>query len=110
MSIDINALKAEVQLAQQSGRKMCMVPTGELDSLLRRAETMVSVQNLIPFKIGFACQDDVHRMLQGELFRVGLQRTKGPRYNVEVLVQSLPCGKKNGEPTFDLKRLLAEAT
>ena len=32
--IDIDALNAEVQMAQQSNRKMCMVPIGELTSLL----------------------------------------------------------------------------
>lgn len=108
--IDLNALQADVQMAQQTGRKMCTIPTGELDSLLRRAETLASVQSMIPFKIGFICPDDVHLMLQGEKFRVGLQRTKGPRYNVEALVMYLPDGRKNKGAKIDLNALLDAET
>lgn len=93
-SIDFNALKAEAAIAQQSDRKMCTIPTNELISLLMRAECLAKYQSAIPFKIGFCCPEDVHRMMQGELHQVGLRRKKGSRYRVEVLVQSLPDGSK----------------
>lgn len=109
MSIDINALKAEVQMAQQSGRKMCTIPTSELDSLLSRATELAKVQDMIPMRIGFACQEDVHLMMQGEKFRIGLQRKKGPRYQVEVLCAYLPDGRRNA-PKIDFEALLAEVT
>ncbi len=34
-------------------------------------------------------------MMQGEKFRIGLQRKKGPRYQVEVLCHYLPDGRRN---------------
>jgi hypothetical protein len=106
--IDLNALRAEVQMAQQSGRKMCTIATDELDSLLSRAVTLATVQDMIPMRIGFAAQEDVHLMMQGEKFRIGLQRKKGPRYQVEVLCAYLPDGRRKA-PKIDLNRLLEEA-
>lgn len=94
MSIDMNALRADVQMAQQTGRKMCTIHVDELMSLLSRADAMAVAQEFIPFKIGYCWPEDVHRMLQGELHRVGLSRKKGPKYSLEVLVHSLPDGRK----------------
>lgn len=107
MSLDIIALQAEVQMAQQQGRKMCTLPTGELDSLLSRAALLSSIQGMVPFSIGWACPEDVHLMIQSKKFRIGLQRTKGPRYNLQVLVQSLPSGRSKNGVKIDLKELLA---
>lgn len=94
-SIDFNALKADVQMAQQTGRKMISMHIDEAISLLMRAECLLKYQSSIPFKIGFCCPEDVHRMMQGELHQVGLRRKKGTRYRIEVLVQSLPDGSKH---------------
>lgn len=96
-NIDLDALNAEVQMAQQTGRKFCSVAVGELTSLLMRAAELKKIQGMAPFKIGFCDPNDVHKMLQGELYRVGLSRKKGSRYNVEVLVQSLPDGQRRSE-------------
>lgn len=107
MSIDLNILRAEVQMAQQTGRKMCTIATAELDSLLSRAVELAKVQSMIPLRIGYAYQEDIHLMMQGEKFRIGLQRKKGPRYQVEVLCHYLPDGRRNA-PTIDFKALLEE--
>lgn len=93
--IDINAIKAEVQMAQQTGRKMCSIHIDELMSLVMRADELAKVQGLVPFKIGYCNPDDIHKILRGELFRAGVQLKKGPKYRIEVLVQSLPDGSKN---------------
>lgn len=107
--IDIDALNAEVQMAQQSNRKMCMVPIGELTSLLMRAEELRKVQELVPFKIGYCCPEDVHKMMQGDLHQVGIRRRKGSKYRIEVRVQSLPSGKKDRETVLDMKAIVDAA-
>lgn len=94
MAIDLDALRADVQMAQQTDRKMCTIHVDELMSLLIRADTLAKVQEFIPFSIGWACPEDVHLMIQSKKFRIGLQRTKGPKYCLQVLVQSLPNGRK----------------
>lgn len=94
-NIDLEALNAEVQMAQQTDRKFCSVSVGELTSLLMRAAELKRIQEFVPFKIGFVCPEDVHLMMQGEMYKCGIRRKKGPKYNTEVLVQSLPSGKKN---------------
>lgn len=104
-NVDLNALKADVQMAQQTGRKMCSIHVDELTSLLMRADALAQVQSFIPFKIGYCYPDDVHLLMQGELHRVGLSRKKGPKYSIEVLVYSLPSGKKK-DVTVDLKDLI----
>jgi hypothetical protein len=96
-NIDLDALNAEVQMAQQTGRKFCSVSVGELTSLLMRAAELKKIQGVVPFKIGWCCPEDIHRMLQGELHQVGLRRRKGPKYRIEVLVQSLPDGQRRAE-------------
>lgn len=96
-NIDLDALNAEVQMAQQTGRKFCSVAVGELTSLLMRAAELKRIQGVVPFKVGFCCPEDVHRMLQGELHQVGLRRKKGTKYRIEVLVQSLPDGQRRAE-------------
>lgn len=108
-NIDFTALKADVQMAQQTGRKMCSIHVDELMSLLTRADTLAKVQEFIPFKIGYCYPDDVHKLMQGELHRVGLSRKKGPKYCLEVLVHSLPDGSKK-ETTVDLNSLLSESS
>lgn len=108
MPIDLDALRADVQMAQQTGRKMCTISTSELDSLLSRAAMMAKVQDMIPMRVGYADPEDVHLMMQGEKFRIGLQRKKGPRYQLEVLCAYLPDGRRNA-PKIDLKALLEEA-
>lgn len=104
-NVDLNALKADVQMAQQTGRKMCSVHVDELTSLLMRADALAKVQDMIPMRVGYAYAEDVHLMMQGEKFRIGLQRKKGPRYSTEVLVYSLPSGKKK-DAAVDLKDLI----
>lgn len=104
-NVDLNALKADVQMAQQTGRKMCSIHVDELTSLLMRADALAQVQSFIPFKIGYCYPEDVHLLMQGELHRVGLSRKKGPKYSIEVLVYSLPSGKKK-DVTVDLKDLI----
>ena len=96
-NIDLDALNADVQMAQQTGRTMCQIHVGELTSLLMRAAELKRIQGVVPFKVGFCCPEDVHKMLQGELHQVGLRRKKGPRYCIEVLVQSLPDGQRRAE-------------
>lgn len=96
-NIDLDALNADVQMAQQTGRKFCSVAVGELTSLLMRAAELKKIQGVVPFKVGFCCPEDVHKMLQGELHQVGLRRKKGSKYNIEVLVQSLPDGQRRIE-------------
>ena len=96
-NIDLDALNADVQMAQQTGRKFCSVSVGELTSLLMRAAELKKIQGMAPIRIGFCYPDDVHKMLQGELHQVGLRRKKGPRYCIEVLVQSLPDGQRRAE-------------
>jgi hypothetical protein len=96
-NIDLDALNAEVQMAQQTGRKFCSVAVGELTSLLMRAAELKKIQGVVPFKIGWCCPEDVHKMLQGELHQVGLRRRKGSKYRIEVLVQSLPDGQRRAE-------------
>lgn len=93
MTIDFDALKADVQMAQQTGRKMCSIHVDELMSLLSRADNLAKVQEFIPFKIGYCYPEDVHLLMQGQLHRVGLSRKKGPKYSLEVLVHSLPSGR-----------------
>ena len=95
MTIDFDHLKADVQMAQQTGRKMCSIHIDELMSLLSRADALAKVQKFIPFRIGFVYPEDVHLLMQGELHRIGLSRKKGPKYTTEVLVYSLPSGQKN---------------
>lgn len=104
--IDLNALRAEAQMAQQANRKMVTIHVDELMSLLSRADAMAAAQEFIPFKIGYCWPEDVRRLMQGELHRVGLSRKKGPKYCLEVLVQSLPDGRKKST-TVDLKAILA---
>jgi len=94
-TIDLNALNAELQMAQQSGRKMCTIHVDELMSLLARAEALTRVQEFVPFKVGYCYPEDVHRLMQGELHRVGLSRKRGPKYTTEVLVYHLPSDKKS---------------
>jgi hypothetical protein len=108
-TIDFTALKADVQMAQQTGRKMCSIHVDELTSLLMRADALAKAQEFIPFKIGYCYPEDVHLLMQGELHRVGLSRKKGPKYSLEVLVHSLPDGRKKST-TVDLNALLAEST
>lgn len=107
-NIDLNALRAEAQMAQQSGRKMVTIHIDEFMSLLSRADALAKAQEFIPFKIGYCYPEDVHLLMQGELHRVGLSRKKGPRYSLEVLVHSLPDGRKKST-TVDLKSLLEAA-
>lgn len=107
--IDFTALKADVQMAQQTGRKMISMHIDEAMSLLMRADALAMAQEFIPFKIGYCYPDDVHKLMQGELHRVGLSRKKGPKYCLEVLVHSLPDGRKKST-NVDLKSLLAEAS
>lgn len=106
MTIDIDALRADVQMAQQTGRKMCTIATAELDSLLSRAVELARVQAMIPMRVGYAYAEDIHLMMQGDKFRIGLQRKKGPRYKVEVLCHYLPDGRRNA-PKIDFEALLA---
>jgi len=105
-TIDLDALRADVQMAQQTGRKMCTVSVAELDSLLCRARELAKVQDMIPMRVGYAYAEDVHLMMRGEKFRIGLQRKKGPRYQIEVLCNYLPDGRQDA-PTIDLQALIA---
>lgn len=104
--VDLDALNAELQMAQEQGRKMCTIPTSDLMSLLMRAKELAKVQSMVPFKIGYCWPEDVQRLMRGELHRVGLSRKRGPRYSTEVLAQFIP--QKN-ESTVDLNSLIAEA-
>jgi len=109
MSVDLDALRAEVQMAQQSNRKMCMIPTNDLVSLLMRARELEKVQSMVPFKVGYVYPEDVHRMMQGELHRVGLSRKKGNKYRVEVRVQALPSSQEDRNLVLDLERLVEQS-
>lgn len=91
-NIDLDALNAEVQMAQQTGRKFCSVSVGELTSLLMRAAELKRIQGMTPIRVGFCRPDDVHLMMQGEMYKCGIRRKKGPQYWLEVLVPSLPAG------------------
>lgn len=104
MSIDLNALEAEMQMAQQTGRKMCSVHVSELASLLMRARELEKVQHMVPIQAGFVWPEDLHRLKCGELHRIGLSRKKGPKYCLEVRVQSLPSMKK--APVEDMQKEL----
>lgn len=104
--VDLDALNAELQMAQEQGRKMCTIPTSDLMSLLMRAKELAKVQSMIPFKIGYCWPEDVQRLMRGELHRVGLSRKRGPRYSTEVLAQFIP---QKIESTVDLNSLIAEA-
>lgn len=90
MTIDLDALKADVQMAQQTGRKMCSIHVDELTSLLARSDNLAKFQGAIPFHIGWVCPEDVRELMHGRLGRVGLSLRKGPRYRIEALVYSLP--------------------
>lgn len=90
MSIDLNALEAEMQMAQQDKRKMCLVPTSDLMSLLMRARELEKVQSMVPVHAGFVWPEDLHRLKCGELHRIGLSRRRGPKYSLEARVQYLP--------------------
>lgn len=105
MSIDLSALEAEMQMAQQTGRKMCSVHISELASLLMRARELEKVQHMVPIQAGFVWPEDLHRLKCGELHRIGLSRKKGPKYCLEVRVQSLPSIKK--APTNEENKPLA---
>lgn len=105
--IDLDVLGAELQMAQEQGRKMCTIPTSDLMSLLMRAKELAKVQSMVPFKIGYIYPEDVHRLMSGELHRVGLSRKRGPKYNTEVLAQFMPSNFKS---KIDLESLLAEET
>lgn len=104
--IDLDVLGAELQMAQEQGRKMCTIPTTDLMSLLMRAKELAKVQSMVPFKIGYCWPEDVHRLMKGELHRVGLSRKRGPKYNTEVMAQFMPSNFKS---KIDLESLLAEA-
>lgn len=93
--IDLDAIQAEVAMAQQASRKMVTLPVGDVISLLYRARELAKVQDFIPFRVGYAQKDDVHLMMQGKKYRIGLQRKKGVRYQVEVLCHYLPDGTRN---------------
>lgn len=108
--IDFNALKAEASMAHQSGRKMCMIHVDELVSLIVRAEELIKVQSMIPVRVGYCRPDELHKLLRKELFRGGIQRKKGKDHIIEMSAIWLPNGSKDAAPTFDLKRLLEEAT
>lgn len=90
MTIDLDHLRADVQMAQQTGRKMVSMHIDEAMSLLSRADNLAKVQAMVPFRIGWICPEDVHELMRGKLGRVGLSLRKGPRYRVEALVYSLP--------------------
>jgi hypothetical protein len=107
--IDLDALEAEMQMAQQSGRKMCAVHTADLMSLLMRARELEKVQSMVPIQAGFLWPEDLHRMKCGELHRIGLSRKRGPKYCLEARVQYLPSNMKGREFNFDLKALLEAA-
>lgn len=92
--IDLNALKADVAIAESQGRKFCQVHYSELQSLIARAEMMEKVQYMVPFVIGYCSPDDVHHMIQRKLFRVGLQLKKGPKYSMEVVAMYLPTNRE----------------
>jgi len=109
-AVDLNALEAEMQMAQQSGRKMCMVHVGELASLLMRARELERIQYMVPIQAGFLWPEDLARMKRGDIHRIGLSRKKGPRYCLEARVQYLPKAKKEGDAIFDLKALLEVET
>jgi hypothetical protein len=96
-NIDLDALNADVQMAQQTGRKFCSVAVGELTSLLMRAAELKKIQGMAPIRIGWCCPEDVHKMLQGELHQVGLRRKKGSKYRIEAFAQSLPDGQRRAE-------------
>lgn len=104
--VDLDALNAELQMAQEQSRKMVTIPTADLMSLLMRAKELAKVQSMVPFKIGYVWPEDVQRLMRGELHRVGLSRKRGPRYNTEVLAQFMPSNFKS---KIDLESLLAEA-
>lgn len=87
---DFTHVKADVQMAQQTGRKMITIPISDVMSLLSRSDTLEKVRDMIPFKVGFIYPDDLHLLMRGDLHRVGLSRKKGPKYNTEVYVYHLP--------------------
>lgn len=108
--INLDLIEAELQMAQQTGRKMCAVPTTELMSLLMRARELEKVQSMVPLQAGFLWPEDLHRLKCGELHRIGLARKKGPRYCLEARVQYLPSNMKGHEFNLDLKALLEAET
>lgn len=108
--IDFDALKAEASLATQTGRKMCMVPVGELVSLIVRAQELAKVQSMIPIRAGYCDPGELHKILRGELYRGGIQRKKKGRHTIEMQAVWLPDGSKDAAETFDLKSLLAAAS
>lgn len=107
--INLDVLEAEMQMAQQTGRKLCTISTVELMSLLMRARELEKVQSMVPIQAGFLWPEDLHRMKCGELHRIGLSRKRGPRYCLEARVQYLPSKVKGREFNFDLQALLAES-
>lgn len=104
--VDLDALNAELQMAQEQGRKMVTIPTTDLMSLLMRAKELAKVQSMVPFKIGYCWPEDVQRLMRGELHRVGLSRKRGPRYSTEVLAKFIP---QKTESTVDLNSLIDQA-
>ena len=88
--IDLQALKADVCLADSESRKFCQVHVSELKSLIARAEMMAQVQYMVPFAIGYCSPDDLHQMLQHKTYRIGLQLKKGPKYSMRVMCMHIP--------------------
>lgn len=92
--IDLDALKAEVSLADSEKRKFCTIHVSELRSLIARAETMRDVQYMVPFAVGYCSPDDMHSMLQRKVFRIGLQLKKGVKYSMRVMAMYIPTDEQ----------------
>jgi hypothetical protein len=92
--IDLTPLKAELCEARQTDRKFCRIHRDELQALISKAEELLKVQEFIPFKVGFSDPDELHKILQGEQFRGAVQRKKGKKHTIEMLVRYLPPPSK----------------
>lgn len=107
--IDLLPIKAELCEARQTDRKFCRIHREELQGLISMAEEMKKVQSMIPVRVGYCDPDDLHKLLRGELFRTGIQRKKGTKHTVEMLVRWLPDGS-NKPKLVDLNSLLEMET
>ncbi len=92
--LDLDALQAEMAMAQQTGRKMCSVHVNDLHSLITRALELAKVQNMIPVPVGFCRPAELHQLIQAKRFMINQRRKKNDDFCIQVFAAYLPDGSK----------------
>lgn len=107
--IDLRPIKAELCEARQTDRAFCRIHRDELQALVSKAEEMAKIQNMVPLRVGYCDPSELHKLLQGELYRGGIQRKKKGRHTIEMTAMWLPGGSKKESAGIDLNSLAVVA-